>query len=358
MEREGGEMAPRTAERGAVADLYPGYFALVMATGIVSIAAFVHGFPKPADILFWFNAGAYAVLWVLTLMRLVRFPARLAADLTTHQRGSGFLTIVAGTAVLGTQAVLLKGALGIAIGLWVAAVALWALLMYAFVTAVTVLDRKKPTLDVGINGSWLLLIVSTESLAVLGAVVAPHMPHTHGILFASLAAHLVGWMLYIVVIGLIFYRWTFFGMHPEQTHPPYWINMGALAITAVAGANLLAAAPDWPFLQEIAPFLKAGTVLFWAFASWWIPLLLIVGVWRHGVQRVKLAYDPQYWSAVFPLGMYSVATYKILGVTGLSSLEGLSTAFLWIAVGVWALTFAGMVGRIASARPKAPDLQR
>ena len=49
-------------------------------------------------------------------------------------------------------------------------------------------------------------------------------------------------MLYIVVIGLMFYRWTFFALDPDQATPPYWINMGALAITTLAGSNLLLAA--------------------------------------------------------------------------------------------------------------------
>lgn len=210
------------------------------------------------------------------------------------------------------------------------------------------MKKDKPSLDLGINGAWLLLVVSTESLAVLGSAVAVHMAHPAAILFASLCAHLAGAMLYIVVIGLIFYRWTFFGMTGEQVTPPYWINMGALVITTVAGANLLAAdtlgaSKVWPFLADVAPFLKGTTVLFWAFASWWIPLLVIAGIWRHGVQRVKLSYDPQYWSMVFPLGMYSVATFKVAVLVGISSVEGLSTVFLWIAVAAWVVVTVGLL---------------
>lgn len=342
---------------GAVADLFPGYFALVMATGIVSIAAFLHGRVGLADGLFYVNIAAYAVLWALTIARLIKFPRRMMDDLASHQRGAGFLTVVAGTAVLGSQAALLKTALGAAETLWVAAAVLWILLIYAFLTAITV-RTDKPTLDQGINGGWLLLVVSTESLAVLGSAVAPHMAHPAALLFASLVAHLAGAMLYIVVIGLIFYRWTFFGMRGEQVTPPYWINMGALAITTVAGANLLAgdalgAGKVWPFLDSVAPFLKGTTVLFWAFASWWIPLLVIAGIWRHGIQRVKLAYDPQYWSMVFPLGMYSVATAKVGLIVGIASLEKLSTAFLWVAALAWAIVAGGMVAQPLSRRREA-----
>ena len=82
------------------------------------------------------------------------------------------------------------------------------------------------------------------------------------VLFVSLLALFVGAMLYIVVIGLIFYRWTFFSMDPDQATPPYWINMGALAITTLAGSNLLLAAPQWSLLEELTPFLKGMTLLF------------------------------------------------------------------------------------------------
>jgi tellurite resistance protein TehA-like permease len=49
-------------------------------------------------------------------------------------------------------------------------------------------------------------------------------------------------------------------------------------------------------------------MLFWATATWWIPMLLTLGFWRHVYKRFPLRYDPLYWGAVFPLGMYSVST--------------------------------------------------
>jgi len=49
-----------------------------------------------------------------------------------------------------------------------------------------------------------------------------------------------GGMLYIWMISLIFYRYTFFKFSPGDLQPPYWINMGAMAISTLAGARLIA----------------------------------------------------------------------------------------------------------------------
>ena len=234
--------------RSSIATLFPGSFALVMATGIVSIAAQQQGFEVVADALFAVNAIFYMVLWGLTIVRVARFPRLVLADLKSHQRGAGFLTIVAATNVLGSQIALRTTWTGLAFALWILGIVAWLGLTYAFLTAVTV-SETKPGFEQGIGGAWLLLVVSTESIAVLGALLAPSVDPTHGVLLVALLAHLVGLMLYVLVIGLIFYRWTFFPLTGEQVTPPYWINMGALAITTVAGANLLLASGSWSVLK-------------------------------------------------------------------------------------------------------------
>jgi tellurite resistance protein TehA-like permease len=81
--------------------LHPAYFALVMATGIVSIAAQLMQMPRIAQALLIINVIAYVVLWLLTFTRIARFPRDVFSDLVDHQRGVGFFTAVAATSVLG-----------------------------------------------------------------------------------------------------------------------------------------------------------------------------------------------------------------------------------------------------------------
>src|SRR5690606_1334117 len=123
----------------------------------------------------------------------------------------------------------------------------------------------------------------------------------------------------------------------------YWINMGALAITTLAGARLMAASGEHSMLEAYRPFVLGFTTLFWGAATWWIPLLVAVGIWRQAWRRVPLRYDPQYWSLVFPLGMYSVATYVFSSVTGFAFLEGIAGVSAVVALGAWGVVCTGMI---------------
>jgi tellurite resistance protein TehA-like permease len=107
-------------------------------------------------------------------------------------------------------------------------------------------------------------------------------------------------MFYLLFIALILYRWIFLSTEPVKLTPPYWINMGALAITALAGGRLILASKDLELLHDLHPFIVGFTLFFLGNRTWWIPLLVVVGIWRHVIERVPITYDPQYWSLVFP----------------------------------------------------------
>ena len=314
-----------------------------MATGIVSISAHLLETKAVSWPLLYINVAAYLVLVLLLLVRIVRFFPRVIADLGDHVRGPGFFTVAAGTCVLGTQLIVVAEQLQAAAVLWFVGLLLWVITMYAFFTLVTIRENK-PELVNGINGAWLIAVVATQSVAVLGTLLAGHFrTYMEPVLFFTLCMFLLGCMLYLLLITLIFYRFTFLELSSASLTPPYWINMGAVAITTLAGSRLILAAGDWNFLSQILPFLKGFTLFFWAAATWWIPLLFILGAWRHIYKRFPLRYDPQYWGMVFPLGMYAVCSFQLSKALGLEPLLIIPRIFVYLAFAAWISASAGLI---------------
>jgi tellurite resistance protein TehA-like permease len=340
------------APASAVATLFPGHFALVMATGIIAIGAYLEGLDWLDDVLFVVAALAYVVIVALTTLRLARYPRLLLTDLTSHTRGFAFLTAVAATNVLGSASAVIHGWWGLAWVLWFTGIALWAILLYVTLIAV-VLRSPKPGLERGINGTWFLLTVATESIAVLGAQLLGR-GDSDLLAFTCLALYCLGLVLYVIVMTMVFLRWTFESLEPTEADPPAWIAAGAVAITVLAGSNLLLAQDAAPRIARVAPAVEVLVVLAWATATFWFPLMIAIGVWRHIISRVPLRYHPSYWALVFPLGMYGVASARMIDATDLTALDWLPPVVLAIALTAWALAFTGLVTTTFRSLPGRP----
>lgn len=335
----------RPSLRNAVLDLTPAYFALVMATGIVAIAVHDLIHVELGYVMFYLNVAFYIILVMLHLARAIWHPRRCLDDLHDPAAGPGYYTWIAGTSVLGTEFVVFEQAHEIAMILLIVAVVLSATISYTVYTALT-LRKVKPGLAHGINGGWLIAVVAMQSLVVLAIHLSGHWGPSLRLKleFSALAMWLAGVMLYLWLGLLIFYRCLFLVLSPKDVLPTYWINMGALAISTLAGSVLIkASVGGTPYLDSLAPFIKGITIFCWAGGTWWIPLLVILGFWRHVVCRIRLTYNPLYWGLVFPLGMYAAATNQMSQAMHLSFLRPLPVIFCVAGLLAWTVTFIGMV---------------
>ena len=336
----------------AIRDLHPGYFAFVMATGIISTGTFLLGPSWLSRALLVIASAGFVVLSAALVVRLAVFRPSVAADIQAPDRVFGFFTIVAGIDVLGVRLAAAGHPLATTILACLAAV-IWLVLTYG-VPASLLLTRERDSVLGGVNGAWLLWVVATQSLSVTASSLVPVWPSQAGLLApAATGLWSIGLVLYLLLVSLILLRWLTVSLTPETLGPPYWILMGATAITVLAGARILSLPAALPIARATAGFVEGSSFALWAFGTWWIPLLIVLGLWRHVRRHWPLRYEPTLWSVVFPLGMYSAATLSFGKVAHLRFMEPLSRLMLWVAIAAWAAVAAGFLARLAR-RPGGP----
>jgi len=278
---------------------------------------------------------------MLTVLRSFRFPAAVWLDLTNPRQVFSFFTLVASNDVVGAG-IYLRGVAGVPLDLWLLALFTWCVLIY-FSFGVRAFRSSTQGADI-LHGDWLLAIVGTESLVILGALVAPavgNLDHAVFVLINMLWG--VGIALYGSLVALLVYHLFFYRNAPDDLTPLLWIVMGAAAISTNAGSTLLLSDSGVPSLRTIRPFIEGVTFILWAWATWWIPLLLLFEIWKHGVRRIPLTYTPMLWGIVFPLGMYSLASLRFSLAADFPPLRALSLGMLWISVAAWFATLLGLV---------------
>ncbi|HEX2347478.1 MAG TPA: tellurite resistance/C4-dicarboxylate transporter family protein [Ktedonobacterales bacterium] len=322
-----------------VRTLYPGYFASVMATGIVSVALLLTG-ALPLSYALWGIGGALLIyLTVVYGLRALRYKAEMRRDFFDPSTAFGFFTFIAAVGVIATRFALADWMVVPGVLTIIAAIA-WFILTY-WIFAMVLITNEQP-IGQALNGSWLIAIVATESLAIIWVLLTNIQPAQRATLqLLAYAFWTFGVLLYLIFITLIMYRFFFLKIQPSDLKPPYWINMGAMAITTVAGVRMLDVAQPTTLLVTLRPYIEGFTVMMWAWGTWWIPLLVIIGVWKYVFVREPIRYHPSLWSVVFPLGMYATAVQLLTHIPGLEFLADIGPYCTWIAFAVWALVALG-----------------
>ena len=311
---------PATATGGVLSRILgsgaPEAGAVVMGTGIVSVALFLDGWVTLSRILFVLAAGLWAILAVLVTARAARSPGHFR----TEVQSVAALSWVAGTAVVGARVALL-GWTGVAIALLGAAFVLWTMLLGPVLGS-----WKTPTVGVS-----LLLTVATESLAVLAATVGIHT-RADWLELAALVPFGLGLSSYVFVMCRFDLRQLLTG------RGDHWITGGALAISTLAAGNIAAGARALGILGHGRGALEDIVVALWVASVLWLPALLFAEL-LHPRPR----YDVRRWSTVFPVGMYAACSYVAGAVAHVGAITRFAQVWVWVAVAVWAAVLGAMI---------------
>lgn len=317
----------------------PDAFAVVMATGIVAVAASDHGYRWIALVL---EVLAASVAVGLAVAFAMSARARQARDPDVAVRR---FTVVAACAVLAAD---WPGRPALRVGLGVVGLAVWLLLVPLAVSAAC--SCRPGQLRDRARGAWLLPSVATQGLAATAADIG-HDSRAWALVVIGSVVWLVGVLLYVAAVALIGWRAFAAPPRPELVTPDSWILMGALAIATLAGAHIVLAARALDPAAALVGWSRVATGGAWLLATAWIPVLVYAQIWR--VDRVpgSLRYERAWWAAVFPLGMYSAASSRVATALQLRSLVTVSLVFFWVALALWTLVTAGLLRASAAAHP-------
>jgi tellurite resistance protein TehA-like permease len=316
------------------AHIDPASGAVVMGTGIVSVALALEGLEALSRILLGAAALEWTALGLVLVCRALRERARLRRDARTPSA----LTGVAATAVLGTRFTEL-GWVWAGSAMLAMAFALWCALLAPVLSHWTT-----PTV-----GASLMLAVSTESLAVLAATIADG-ERAAWLLDASVAPFVLGLAFYAFVMARFDRRELMRGRGDQ------WVTGGALAISTLAAGHIILAARGLRAMDGMHAEFNLFSLILWAMSVAWLPVLV-----GSEVLRPRLAYDVRRWSTVFPIGMYAACS-DLIGTTAAEpAITEFGRVWSWAGVAAWLVVTAATFRRVVQvvhARPIRPGKNR
>ncbi|MFG2354642.1 hypothetical protein [Streptomyces sp. NPDC048521] len=182
-------------------------------------------------------------------------------------------------------------------------------------------------------GAVFLCCVATQGLAVLGATLGA----------AEGTAWLAHTALALFWLGLVLYGLALARFDPRQVVEgagDHWIAGGTLAISALAGAKLLAAGSGRLDLwnDDDRGVLRTVTVVLLVLDLTGYLVLLAAEA-----TRPRPGYDTLRWATVFPMGMTAAATLSVAAAVHIPWLTGPGRVVGWVAVAAWLTVAAGAV---------------
>ena len=298
-----------------------------MATAILATAGRERG---PAGLAWALVGLAWALQVALLALHARRLlHARQAARLDTAGADESWrpLSFVAATNALAVgSGDVLPG--GVVLALWLVAVAAWAALGARAL-------RDWRTMRARPRGGWLLVVVATQSLAIVAA--SGRLPgawaHLSVLARSWFAASLAGYLLIVAAMARRFAT----GGPLARWRADGWIVMGALAITALAGSELH---------RDLALLLP------WAAATLSIPFVAGLDVAALRARGGGLSHETDRWAMAFPLAMWSVASHAVAQHLGTRAVDVAGAVAFWAGLAAWLLAAHATVTSLGRPRQR------
>lgn len=356
-----------------VRNFTPNWFAATMGTG--ALALVLNQFPLPlaglhgAAVGLWlFNIGLFTLFSLLYIARWIFFFDE-AKRIFDHPVMSmffgtipmGLATIVNGFIVFG-PALFSGRAIVVAHALW------WLDTAMSVVCGVAIpyfmFTRQEHSVET-LTAVWLLPIVACEVAAASAGLLAPHlaMPDALLILVLGYVLWACSVPLAMSILVLLVLRLALHKLPKRDMGASAWLALGPIGTGALgllllgADAPVIFAASGHANIGDTAFGLGViGGIVLWGYGAWWLALAALKTL-RY--LREGLPFNLGWWGFTFPLAVYTLATFALYRVTGLTvfcagaSIMTICLTVFWIIVAARTLN-----GAATTALFNAPCLSR
>ncbi len=343
-------------------DLGPNWYATVMGTGIVAIAAAllpvrVTGLHAAALAVWALAAFCLIALTAAWAVHWIKYPDRARAHAANPVMAPfwgapamALMTVGAGTVLLGRDWIGLPAAVDADWVLWGAVTAL------GVVTAcwIPYLMFTRPSLaPESVFGGWLMPVVPPMVSAATGAVLIPHLASAQGRLTMLLGCYAmfgISLVASVIIITMLWSRLVTYRAGPAVMMPTMWIVLGPLGQSVTAAGNLAGVAGTAlprPYPAGAAVFALLYGVPTWGFAMLWLALATAITI---RTARQGLPFGLTWWSFTFPVGTCVTGTISLAIRTHSEALRGASVVLFALLAAAWLVVAARTAAGSARGR--------
>jgi len=314
------------------------WFVVVMATIMIITSSQLYGCEEVVPYFFTASLTIFFCVVVFKAAQIALFCKQAFNELLNSENTLHSFTVVGAvnlTGVCFSRILHLPQAAQIC---WYIAISLWLGISLVSFTSLFLLQKQEDRkIEDVVHGGWLYAVVGAQSTAYLGVIVAEEaMRHAVFIQFLSFALWSVGALLYLIFMVFIIIKMIFYKHDSEKASSSYWVNVGAAALTALAGAAWYkqVQGTGGPF-TDFLPFSKGISLFYWSIGLWWMPFLVIFAVRKQLYYHKEPVFTVGYWEATLALGVYAEGTLQLAGLFEERALVILSGCFFLAGVVLW-----------------------